>query len=118
MENEEIRDKYKALFKEVFSKLGNKHTNIVVVGTVLHPRSLLVDLETNPGYRTRKYKAIISWSERNDLWDKWKDLYTNLDVPDEERIEKAQKFYLDNQVDMLKGTKVLWPEHELSLIHI
>ncbi len=113
VESEIVRDKTKKIFYEVFARLGTKETNIEVVGTVLHRKSLLSDLLNNPGYERNVYKSIISWSKRDDLWDKWTGIYTNLD--DKKHIIKAQKFYEKNTKQMLKGTKVLWPEHESYL---
>jgi predicted phage terminase large subunit-like protein len=111
--NESIRKKYEDWMFQVVSKLGNKKTNISVIGTILHPESLLTNLIKNPAYDGKIYKAIISWSERQDLWDKWKQIYINLD--EEDRKTKADLFYKENEVEMLKGVKVLWPEKESYL---
>ena len=113
VESEEIREKYENIFREVFSKIGNKETNIKVIGTVLHKRSLLQTIIKRPDYSSKVYPAILEWSERQDLWDRWKDIYTDLDDP--ERVKNSNEFYRKNQKAMLKGTKVLWPEHESYL---
>jgi predicted phage terminase large subunit-like protein len=110
VENEVVRDKYESLFKDVISKVGNKQTNIEFVGTVLHRKALLVSLLNNPVYESREYKAILSWSQRKDLWEKWKEIYCNLDS--EDRKKEAIAFYKANEEEMLKGVQVLWPEHE------
>ena len=110
VESEVVRDKTKGIFYDVFSKLGSNRTNIEVIGTVLHRRSLLADLLQNPGYKAKVYKAIISWSDREDLWQKWREIYTDLDNINRE--SDAQKFYDTNAKAMLSGTEVLWPEKE------
>lgn len=110
VENELLRDKVEAWYMDVVSKIGDEETNIEIVGTILHERSLLKKLIKNPRYSSREYKAIISWSERRDLWDKWTEIYVNLD--DDNRMENAKQFYLDNQEEMDKGVEVLWPEKE------
>ena len=51
---------------------------------------------------------MISFSDRDDLWDKWTELYTNLFDPDHK--QHAREFYLEHEAEMLKGTEVLWPE--------
>lgn len=114
VENEEIRDKYEANFKDVFSKIGNKNTNIEVIGTVLHRKALLVKILKNPRYSGKTYKAIISWAENKELWNKWKAIYTDIDAyeEDSERIEAANQFYHANKEEMDKGVDVLWPDHE------
>lgn len=108
--NEAIRSKYEDWMFQVVSKLGDTQTNIKVIGTILHAESLLAKLITNPAYDGKIYKAVISWSSREDLWEKWKKIYCNLDDPD--RMINAGKFYAANEVEMLRGTKVLWPEKE------
>lgn len=114
VENEEIRDKYDAIFKDVFSKIGNRKTNIEMIGTVLHRKALLVSVMKNPAYTGKMYKAIESWSDRKDLWHKWEEIYINIDGFEtaKERFAVAKQFYLDNEEEMLSGVQVLWPEHE------
>lgn len=98
-------------FKDV-SKCGqvNGTTNITVIGTCLHPDSLLSELLRSPGYEASKYQAIISYATRQDLWEQWQTLYTNLSNPN--RHAEAQAFYQDHEAAMLEGTEVLWPEGE------
>jgi predicted phage terminase large subunit-like protein len=108
--NERIRHKTENWFQEDVTKSGNEHTNIEFVGTILHKQSLLSKLVINPSYRTKKYQSVISWAERQDLWNKWEKIFTNLDNPN--RLEDSNQFYQDNEAEMLKGTKVLWPDKE------
>jgi len=107
---EEVLNKYKELFNESISKLGNENTNIEVIGTLLHRKALLADLRDNPVYSTRIYKAIISWSSSPQLWTKWREIYCNIEDPS--RKEKAKKYFQDNEQAMMEGVQVLWPEKE------
>lgn len=111
--NEAIRTKYEDWMFQVVSKIGDTQTNIEVIGTVLHPESLLKKLLSNPAYESKLYRAVISWSERQNLWDQWTKVYTDLD--DAERKERADAFYRANEPAMLQGTRVLWPEKESYL---
>lgn len=111
--NEAIRKKYEDWMFQVVSKLGTKETNIEVIGTILHIESLLAKLLVNPAYSGKLYKAVISWSQRQDLWDQWTRIYTNID--DDERVAKSQAFYIANEAELLKGVRVLWPEKESYL---
>lgn len=111
--SEDQREKTANWFFEVISKLGSEVTDIEIVGTVLHRDSLLMRLKRNPSYQTTVYKSVQSWSDRQDLWQKWKDIYLNLDDPD--RLAKSEKFYMEHEKDMLQGTSVLWPEKESYL---
>jgi predicted phage terminase large subunit-like protein len=111
--NEELRQKYEDWYFQVVSNIGNERTNIEFIGTVLHNESLLVHLLRNPAYDGKLYKAVISWSEREDLWEKWRSIYTNLDNPN--RLPESDCFYKENEPEMMRGAKVLWPEKESYL---
>lgn len=110
VENEALREKYETWYFSDVIKSGNEKTNIEFIGTVLHRRALLCKLLENPLYTSKKYKAVISWSEREDLWAKWREILINLD--DDSRLANADAFYQQNKEEMLRGTKVLWPEKE------
>lgn len=110
VENEILRRKDASYFFKVVSKVGSEKTNIEGVGTILHQDSLIQKLRKNPAYTSRLYKSVISWSEREDLWEAWRDIL--MDLEDPERQSKAQAFYEKNKGEMLKGTKVMWPEKE------
>jgi predicted phage terminase large subunit-like protein len=108
--NEEIRTKYEDWYFQVVSNIGDEKTNIEFIGTVLHRESLLMKLLKNPAYDGKLYKAVISWSSREDLWQQWRELYTNLDNLN--RLADSDLFYKINEQKMLEGTRVLWPEKE------
>lgn len=114
--NERLRRKTEDVFQEEFGKTGDTGTNIEFVGTVLHKDALLPKLLKSPAYDGRLYKSVIGWSEREDLWNKWREIYTNLDNAD--RDLEADAFYKANELEMLKGTAVLWPEKEDYLAHM
>ena len=92
---------YKAL-----SKVGDKNTDFVFLGTVLHYDSLLADVLNNPLYNSKKYSAVIKFSEAYELWNEWEKLLTNME--DENRLETAKKFFAQHKEAMLEGTEVLW----------
>lgn len=108
--NPEIRQKDEDRFKEVISKVGDGRTNIEFIGTILHRESLLKKTLVNPAYTGKIYKSIISWSENEKLWQKWREIYCNLD--NDSRVTEAEAFFRKNEKPMLAGTKVLWPERE------
>lgn len=106
--NQEIREKVERWYFEVISKLGNEETNIEFIGTVLHKDALLVKILKNPAYTSQVFKSVLSWADRTDLWDKWSQIYNNLDS--ETRLIDARTFFEENKEEMLKGTEVLWPD--------
>lgn len=108
--SEDLRNKFSDWYFQVVSQIGNEKTNIEFIGTMLHRESLLAKLLKNPAYDGRLYKSVISWAERQDLWLKWQEIYTDLDNP--LRLEESELFFKTNEAEMLKGTAVLWPEKE------
>lgn len=111
--NEALRRKFSDWFFQVVSQIGTKDTNIVFIGTILHRDSHLTHLLANPAYDGKLYKSIIAWADRQDLWDKWTQVYTNLDNPN--RVAESTYFYEQNEAAMLQGAVVLWPEKESYL---
>ncbi len=108
--NEAIRQKYEDWYFQVVSKIGDTNTNIKIIGTILHPESLLAKLVANPAYNGKIYKAVKSWATNTKLWGEWQKIYVNLD--DEDRVARSNTFFEANKDAMLEGTSVLWPEKE------
>jgi len=110
VESESKNEKVKNLFKEAVLNLGDSYTNYLVVGTTLSEDDLISDLlkPESTGWRKIKKQAVISWAERIDLWDKWQDIYTDLN--NGEREQEAYSFFIANKAEMLKETEVLWPD--------
>ncbi|SER87529.1 phage terminase large subunit [Psychrobacillus sp. OK032] len=80
----------------------------IYMGTILGPDSLLNHVITQrKDFISRKFPAILEWTEREDLWDVWREIY-NSDSPD--ALTKSEEFYEANKDEMLKGTKTLWPQ--------
>jgi len=101
----EQRMAVKRWFYEVLMPvLEPKTGRIVFIGTMWHKDDLLNELLKDPSYDFRKkYKAIISDSERMDLWDRWVELLRK-------DKKEAQKFLEQNRKEMYRGVKVLWEE--------
>lgn len=87
--------------------VGEPGTNIVVAGTAIHREAIVCDLERT-GWRTRSYKAIEREPDRQDLWQEWERLLTDLSDP--KRDETARAFYEQRRSDMHAGAELLWPE--------
>ena len=95
-------------FKKAVSKAGDDYTDIIYIGTLLHYDSLLANTLKNPAYRAIKYKAVISFSEADALWQQWTEIYT--DLANDGRERDALAFFHMHEAAMLAGTKVLWEE--------
>jgi len=99
------RDKlYNWVVKAVL-KLGptDDSMDVVYIGTILHYDSVLSRILKNKLWETRKFKAIMRWPDRMDLWEEWESLLLN-DGPD-----TAEAFYKENQTALEAGAAVSWP---------
>lgn len=100
------------LTKDVL-KLGDRKGGAVyeVRGTVLHTDAMLARLMADPGWRSSRWKAIISWPDRPEFWERcgaiWKDLTLG-----EYREPAARAFYEAHREEMDAGVEVLDPGAE------
>jgi len=104
------RERLREWFVEVVEHLGDAATGIDVIGTLLHPESLLAWLLKRPDFSGRIYRAITSFAGNDTLWEEWRRIMVNLDDP--ERMMTAKRFFLARRDEMLRGARVLWPERE------
>ncbi len=116
--SKEQRDKVEKWVKKVVLPLGppDGSLDVFYLNTILHYDSAANRFHSNPQWRTRKkFKAVIRWPDRMDLWQKWEELFINQEVPDEadpddeERETEADAFYRENKADMERGAIVSWP---------
>lgn len=117
----EQRETKRAWFEKALLKAGTMTTtNVVVVGTILHYDALLARLVGDgtgtvdfPGWTARKYQAVISFSENDDLWEAWEGIYScRTEIEGQMGPEAARVFFVEHEAEMLQGTEVLWPERE------
>lgn len=99
------------LMKDV-DKLGPRQggMRLWVRGTVLHMDSMLSRALSHPGFKSEKWRAIISWPERPELWAECSRIWCNLTDP--ERDLNARAFYEAHWVEMNEGVQVLDPDVE------
>lgn len=99
------RDKlYNWVVKAVL-KLGptDDSMDVVYIGTILHYDSVLNRILKNKLWETRKFRAIMRWPDRMDLWEEWETVLLN-DGPTE-----AETFYNNHVAEMEAGAVVSWP---------
>lgn len=109
-ESDSGREALANTYKDSLLNAGTETTRVLVVGTVLHSEDILSELLSSEttGYKQLFFQSILEWAERSDLWAEWRKLYTSLE--DKNRETTAHQYYLSNQDEMLKGTKVLWKD--------
>ncbi|MBN1865758.1 hypothetical protein JW916_00555 [Candidatus Sumerlaeota bacterium] len=106
----EQRERLMDWYNEVIENLGDTYTAVEIVGTLLHPDSLLSNLLKRPDFEARTFRSIERFADRTDLWEQWRGFYTSLDDP--RREETARRFFNLNRAEMLRGTRVLWQARE------
>lgn len=104
------REKLREWYNEVVENLGDGYTDISIVGTLLHPDSLLAGLLKRPDFEGRIFRSIAAFAERADLWDEWRRIFSKLEEAD--RMEQARRFFNKNRREMLRGTQVIWQAKE------
>ena len=102
--NPEQRDKLETWLKKAVLALGGagQKFDVIYIGTILHYDSVLNRTLNNPFWHATKFKAMLEWPDRMDLWDRWEELYRN------DGKEVAQAFYLANKDEMERGAVTSW----------
>lgn len=115
--NPEIREQWQRFLNEDLLKLGRKEGGTLYdwLGTVLHPDAILARIlarrAPNQGWSAQKYRALLRWPDRADLWEQaralWADLEYSADA--QAREDRARAFYEDHRAEMDAGAEVLDP---------
>lgn len=111
VESQDQRKKTEKWFFKALMKIGQKNTVYIIVGTILHYDSLLSNLLKKPGWKGRKFKAVIRFS-KSKLWEQWENIFVDITVGKEEAEAAADQLFAAHSEAMLAGTEVLWPEVE------
>lgn len=111
----EQRDKLEKWLRRTVLSLGEAGDtmDVLVIGTVLHHDSVLSRLLAAPLWRHKKFRAIIQWPDRMDLWDAWEEQLLNGSMSDEDDIAEGEAtalaFYQQHAAEMEAGATVSWP---------
>ncbi len=111
---EETRIHKREWFEGAVLKAGDADTNVIVVGNLLDPDSLLsnlVDRERSPRWQSIVHKAVIAEPTNEQLWQHWDKLYLEHETfKGATGPEGAQRYFDDHRDRMLEGVQVLWPQ--------
>jgi predicted phage terminase large subunit-like protein len=91
---------------------GAPQTNVLFIGTALHPEDALQTTIKTPGWNSKTYKALIREPDRQDLWDEWRKTYRDVSIRPKERERVCRELYDANRAEMDRGAILLWPERE------
>lgn len=114
-ENPRLRDKLEKWIARVIQPLGEAGSkiDIIYVGTILCKDSVLARIMKNPFWRSVLFSAIVKYPERMDLWEEWENIYRNTPKINQQNEKAAHAFYLKNEAEMLRGSKVSWVKRPL-----
>jgi predicted phage terminase large subunit-like protein len=102
--NPEQRDKLQSWLTKTVLPLGGAvgKYDVVYIGTILHYDSVLSRTLNNRMWRTARFKALLQWPDRMDLWDTWEALLRS------DGEDAAGLFYLQHVHEMEVGAVVSW----------
>jgi predicted phage terminase large subunit-like protein len=120
----EQRDKLTSWVTKTVLNLGppDGTMDVLYLNTILHYDSVANRFHKKPRWVRRKFKAIIRFPDRMDLWEEWEALFlAEASGEDEDNgegdvlnllpkgIGDAEAFYLRNREQMERGAIVSWP---------
>ena len=117
--NPTVRKKDHDWFNTDLQRAGNLDhtTNFINVDTIKHEESITSVLQRRPKWKTLFYRAVEEPAsiyhddkDREALWKCWEKIFTDMTLSDAERESASEEFYLQNEEEMLRGVKLLWPE--------
>ncbi|MEC1772826.1 phage terminase large subunit [Schinkia azotoformans] len=95
-------------YYESLANTGDTYTSFLFVSTRMSEHDLVGEVMNNPTYFTLFYQAVIQFSEREDLWNEWEEIITDLSNP--YRLSAGETFFEKHKEEMIKGTQVLWED--------
>ena len=98
------RDKLNSWLTKAVLPLGcvGQKLDVVYIGTILHYDSVLNRVLNNQFWRSIKFKAMLQFPDRMDLWERWENLYLH----DGEAV--AQAYFEQHQANMEHGAQTSW----------
>lgn len=106
--------KLNSWYEQTVLELGSAETNYVLLGNIHSHQCLLADFankELHPRWINKVYSAIVSWPTDTASWDIWSKIYNGKELfQNEKGPDAAEKYFKSNEMQMLEGSKVLWPE--------
>lgn len=102
------RDKLEGWLNKTVLSLGDvdDSMDVIIIGTILHYDSVLSRLLRNPLWKRRRFKSVMQWPDRMDLWEQWEELLLNMD----DEGAAADAFYQEHKELMEAGAIVSWPD--------
>ncbi len=102
--NPDRRDKLQSWLTKTVLPLGGAAAkfDVVYIGTILHYDSVLNRTLSNKMWRTAKFRALLQWPDRMDLWDTWEAILCS------DGEAEADVFHALHRTEMETGAAVSW----------
>ena len=110
--SETIRQKHKVWLDHQAIPALADGGRLILYQNMIHEDCLIAHAHANPMFWSKQYDAILSDPERQDLWEKWEEIYRKEDArgeKDERRHDWADRFYARHKAEMNRGARLLWP---------
>lgn len=108
----EQRNKLESWVNKTVLNLGppDGTMDVLYLNTILHYDSVANRTHRKPRWVRKKFRAILRWPDRMDLWQEWEALFiASGDELEGTEQDLAQAFYDANKVEMDRGAMVSWP---------
>lgn len=107
--NPDQRDKLQSWLTKTVLPLGGAGSkfDVVYIGTILHYDSVLNRTLANKLWRAAKFKALLKWPDRMDLWERWEEILRN------EGEDAADTFHALQRSEMEAGSLCSWAARPL-----
>lgn len=102
----EQRDKLDGWVDRAILNLGSADGSLdaIMIGTIQHYDSVLARKLANPLWQGARFRSILRWPDRMDLWERWEELLRA------DGLEAAGAWYDAHRDEMEAGAEVSWPE--------
>jgi len=105
-----LRSHSRTWFHGTLMAAGSPITNVIHLATALHYDALAMELSRTAGWKTLHFRAIERYPKRMDLWDQWREIYSDAD--NSQAAIDARHFFYKHRREMEADAVVLWPERE------
>jgi predicted phage terminase large subunit-like protein len=103
----ELRQKNLTWYTKVINPLGDPtRTAFIYMGTLVNPNGLLPYVMQRADFTSKRYSAIVSPPNREEMWERYEEILRDVDNPN--RKEEAEHYYFMNKEAMDEGIEVLW----------
>lgn len=102
----------KLIRKDVLGLGGERMLNVVMTSTPIEPGDLseqFADESLHPEFRNVSFPLVVAWPKRDDLWDRYDELWRAAKRSGDATFSEATAFYEAHRAAMDEGGEILDP---------